>query len=100
MKNNNKGCIHCINLKTVVVTPDNLIKFLFASTIRVKKRLKKDGQVRIYYCKPGVFENIYIETQANTFITYLKRKNCPYYNIVPKEDPAVLYMRDRLIYKK
>jgi len=94
--NHNKRCIHCINLKTVLITPQNQILYPFSMVGKVDKQLKKKGKVRIYYCKAGINDKIYTTLIV---VDRLYRENCPNYNKPVIYDDAVFLTYDQ-IYKK
>lgn len=44
-------CIDCMSFRTQVVTNRNKHKFKIPLTKKILKRLARDGQVRIFFCK-------------------------------------------------
>lgn len=90
-------CVKCVNFKTVLITKKNIHKFTIAQTFKIYKKLKKQKEVPIFYCKRDLLKStIYVLTPS---IGKFSHQKCLYYNIPPEEfvDP---YQFIRHIYKK
>ena len=97
MGKNIKSCVHCCNLKTVIITSKNQAQYPFSILNRINKLIKKKGQIRIYYCKVGIINKIYT---TELIIKNLYRKNCPYYNIIPDMNDYMFYTWKQIIRKR
>lgn len=82
MKKKIRECLHCINFKTIVVNDENIKQHLGLHCVSVFKRIKKDGQVRVYFCKWGLLHKAaYVHTNMVKRI----RRECHMYNKAHKD---------------
>ena len=53
------SCTQCVNLKTMIVNTRNISTMKFHDLYSIIKRLRKDDELRIYWCSQNMLEREY-----------------------------------------